>query len=104
MSDPIFGIPIDFILFGLTLLGVAVFHHSTLAVALIVAVRREDIRAMPCAAFLLTLAIVSNHFTAMGAVEIVPDSTRVMSASSLASEASVEEIVPNSSARFCSYS
>ncbi|QPF87827.1 citrate transporter [Bradyrhizobium genosp. L] len=28
------GIPLDFILFGLTLLGVAVFHHHTLAVAL----------------------------------------------------------------------
>jgi len=30
----VFGIPIDFILFGLTLLGVAVFHHYTLQVAL----------------------------------------------------------------------
>jgi len=30
----LFGIPIDFILFGLTLLGVAVFHHKTLEVAL----------------------------------------------------------------------
>lgn len=29
----IFGIPVDFILFGLTLLGVAVFHHHTLRVA-----------------------------------------------------------------------
>jgi hypothetical protein len=29
-----FGIPVDFILFGLTLLGVPVFHHHTLAVAL----------------------------------------------------------------------
>jgi Na+/H+ antiporter NhaD/arsenite permease-like protein len=28
------GIPVDFILFGLTLLGVAVFHHATLQVAL----------------------------------------------------------------------
>jgi Na+/H+ antiporter NhaD/arsenite permease-like protein len=28
------GIPVDFILFGLTLLGVAVFHHHTLKVAL----------------------------------------------------------------------
>jgi Na+/H+ antiporter NhaD/arsenite permease-like protein len=36
LIDPIlvFGIPIDFILFGLTLLGVAVFHHHTLPVAL----------------------------------------------------------------------
>jgi Na+/H+ antiporter NhaD/arsenite permease-like protein len=30
----LFGIPVDFILFGLTLLGVAVFHHKTLEVAL----------------------------------------------------------------------
>jgi Na+/H+ antiporter NhaD/arsenite permease-like protein len=30
----LFGIPVDFILFGLTLLGVAVFHHHTLRVAL----------------------------------------------------------------------
>ena len=30
----VFGIPVDFILFGLTLLGVAVFHHKTLQVAL----------------------------------------------------------------------
>ncbi len=36
MIEPIllFGIPVDFILFGLTLLGVALFHHHTLAVAL----------------------------------------------------------------------
>jgi Na+/H+ antiporter NhaD/arsenite permease-like protein len=30
----IFGIPVDFILFGLTLIGVAIFHHRTLQVAL----------------------------------------------------------------------
>ena len=36
MVEPIIvlGIPVDFILFGLTLLGVALFHHHTLAVAL----------------------------------------------------------------------
>jgi Na+/H+ antiporter NhaD/arsenite permease-like protein len=35
-AEPIsvFGIPVDFILFGLTLLGVAIFHHKTLEVAL----------------------------------------------------------------------
>src|SRR5690242_2682765 len=34
--DPVmlFGIPVDFILFGLTLAGVALFHHHTLQVAL----------------------------------------------------------------------
>lgn len=31
----VFGIPLDFILFALTLLGVAMFHHHTLRVALI---------------------------------------------------------------------
>ena len=30
----VFGIPVDFILFALTLLGVALFHHHTLYVAL----------------------------------------------------------------------
>ena len=30
----LFGIPVDFILFALTLLGVAVFHHHTLYVSL----------------------------------------------------------------------
>lgn len=36
MVEPILvlGIPIDFILFGLTLFGVALFHHHTLAIAL----------------------------------------------------------------------
>jgi Na+/H+ antiporter NhaD/arsenite permease-like protein len=30
----LFGVPVDFFLFGLTLLGVAIFHHKTLQVAL----------------------------------------------------------------------
>jgi Na+/H+ antiporter NhaD/arsenite permease-like protein len=36
IAEPLylFGIPVDFILFGLTLLGVALFHHQTLYVAL----------------------------------------------------------------------
>jgi Na+/H+ antiporter NhaD/arsenite permease-like protein len=33
-NPAVFGIPVDFILFALTLLGVALFHHHTLAVAL----------------------------------------------------------------------
>src|SRR5262245_58866251 len=35
-AEPLYllGIPVDFILFGATLLGVAVFHHRTLQVAL----------------------------------------------------------------------
>ena len=48
--------------------------------ALTVAVRRNEVRSMLLAALLLTLAIVSLHFTAMGAVVIVPDPTRVITA------------------------
>ena len=51
--------------------------------ALTLAVRRNDMRAMIIAAVLLTLAIVSHHFTAMGAVEIVPDPTRLITTFSL---------------------
>ena len=51
--------------------------------ALAVAVRRETTATTLGAAFLLTLAIASLHFTAMGAVEITPDPTRTLSASSL---------------------
>src|SRR5256884_2449475 len=52
-------------------------------VALEIAVRRNDLRGAYAAAALLTLAIVSHHFIAMGAVEIVPDPTRVINAFSL---------------------
>ena len=48
------------------------------AAALIVAMRQDDRRATIGAAVLLTLAIVSHHFTAMGAVQIVPDPTIVI--------------------------
>jgi methyl-accepting chemotaxis protein len=51
--------------------------------ALLVAAHRDTLRTMALAAVLLTLAIVSHHFTAMGAVEIVPDPTRVIAAFSL---------------------
>jgi hypothetical protein len=42
-AQPVYllGVPIDFILFGLTLLGVAVFHHKTL--------ESGDARALPAA-------------------------------------------------------
>jgi methyl-accepting chemotaxis protein len=46
--------------------------------ALTVATRKNDLRSTLLAALLLTLAIVSHHFTAMGAVEIVPDPSRIM--------------------------
>src|SRR6478609_10781923 len=44
--------------------------------ALVVAVRYKNSWGALLAAVLLTLAIVSHHFTAMGAVQIVPDPTR----------------------------
>src|SRR6266516_4834881 len=53
------------------------------AAALASAVRSDEIRTTLLAALLLTLAIVSHHFTAMGAVEILPDPTRVIDAFSL---------------------
>jgi NO-binding membrane sensor protein with MHYT domain len=51
--------------------------------ALVVAVRYENRRMLWLSALLLTLAIVSLHFTAMGAVIIVPDPTRAFAALSL---------------------
>jgi methyl-accepting chemotaxis protein len=51
--------------------------------ALAVAVRRQGRSTLYLASLLLTLAIVSHHFTAMGAVVIVPDPTRAFSELSL---------------------
>jgi diguanylate cyclase (GGDEF)-like protein/PAS domain S-box-containing protein len=51
--------------------------------ALAVAVRWESFRKTAAAALLLTFAILSHHFTAMGAVEIVPDPARLIDAFSL---------------------
>ncbi len=51
--------------------------------ALMVAARRGDMRGLVGAGALLTLAIVAMHFTAMGAVEIVPDLARVINPLSL---------------------
>ncbi len=53
------------------------------AVALTIALKRNDIRSSLVAALFLTLAIVSHHFTAMGAIEIVPDPARVIASLSL---------------------
>jgi diguanylate cyclase (GGDEF)-like protein/PAS domain S-box-containing protein len=53
------------------------------AVGLAVAMRRDDAWSNCLAAGLLTLAIVSHHFTAMGAVEVVADFTRVIDPFSL---------------------
>lgn len=51
--------------------------------ALAIAVRHQDRWMSLVAALLLTLAIVSHHFTAMGAVEIVPDPLQAPAALSL---------------------
>jgi methyl-accepting chemotaxis protein len=51
--------------------------------ALSVAVRWHGSRALLASALLLTLAIVSHHFTAMGAVDIVPDPALTFTALSL---------------------
>jgi diguanylate cyclase (GGDEF)-like protein/PAS domain S-box-containing protein len=59
-------------------LGVALGSAS-----LFVAARRDDWTNTLLAAVLLTLAIVSHHFTAMGAVVVMPDPTRFGGAHSL---------------------
>ena len=53
--------------------------------ALFAAARRDDFRRSLIAALLLTLAILSLHFTAMGAIEFVPDPTRSTSTLSISS-------------------
>jgi NO-binding membrane sensor protein with MHYT domain/methyl-accepting chemotaxis protein len=67
---------------GLVLMSVAMGMLLGMA-ALALAVRRRDTLATWESGVLLTLAIVSHHFTAMGAVEIVPDPTVVIDAFSL---------------------
>ncbi len=52
--------------------------------ALTIAERRHTMYGPFMAALLLTLSIVSHHFTAMGAVEIVPDPTRIINTFSIA--------------------
>jgi NO-binding membrane sensor protein with MHYT domain/methyl-accepting chemotaxis protein len=69
---------------GLDLVAVSILLGMVLGMAALwVAVRRSGPRYTLLAAVLLTLAIVSHHFTAMGAVEIIPDPTRVITAFSL---------------------
>ena len=51
--------------------------------SLMVAVPWQSVRAVWASALLLALAILSHHFTAMGAVEVVPDPTRTITELSL---------------------
>ena len=53
------------------------------AAGLSLAVRGDDVRTILGAAGAVTLAIVAHHFTAMGAVEVIPDPTRAIAALSL---------------------
>jgi len=54
-----------------------VFGSLFAAIALVVAARKDDRNHTLAATGLLTIAIVSHHFTAMGAVTLVPDPTLV---------------------------
>ena len=60
-----------------------IFGMALGALAMVVAIRSYRRRDAALAALLLPLAIVSHHFTAMGAVEIVPDPTRTIDALTL---------------------
>jgi hypothetical protein len=64
-DSAIFGIPIDFILFGLTLPGVAEFHWHTLRVAL-----AGLVTVVFC--LLLGLAVLSRHFEKSGVPLVLP--------------------------------
>jgi diguanylate cyclase (GGDEF)-like protein len=67
---------------GLVLASIAIGTVLGIA-ALAIAVRFTGKPGMLAAALVLTLAIVAHHFVAMGALEIVPDPTRVPDTSSL---------------------
>jgi methyl-accepting chemotaxis protein len=67
-----------------TLVAASILLGMLLGIAaLMLAARRTDWQGTASAALLLTLAIVSHHFTAMGAIAIVPDPTRVINVFSL---------------------
>ena len=69
---------------SLDLVAASILIGAVLAMAaLTVAVRPRTVFTTFGAAVLLTLAIALLHFTAMGAVEITPDPSRTLSASSL---------------------
>src|SRR5450432_3593467 len=67
------------------------------SLALVVAARREDLRHTLTSAFLLTIAIVSLHFTAMGAIVFIPDPAPITDPISL-SPASLSLVVAGAAA------
>ncbi len=67
------------------------------SLALVVAARRDDLRHTLTSAFLLTIAIVSLHFTAMGAIVFMPDPALITDPISL-SPASLSLVVAGAAA------
>jgi Na+/H+ antiporter NhaD/arsenite permease-like protein len=94
----VFGIPVDFILFALTLLGVALFHHHTLKVAVIGLLTitayklllgnfggitgvpglfhllsHEAVTLANLLGLLLGFALLADHFEKSGVPDVLPD-------------------------------
>jgi len=68
----------------LSLVAASIVFGMVLGTAsLMVAVRWQSVPFVWASALLLTLAIISHHFTAMGAVEVVPDPARTITELSL---------------------
>src|SRR5450432_881969 len=67
------------------------------SLALVVAARRDDLRHTLTSAFLLTIAIVSLHFTAMGAIVFIPGPALITDPISL-SPASLSLVVAGAAA------
>ena len=76
------------------LVAVSILLGMAFGAAALTLNQRRSVPAAFAAAILLTLAIVSHHFTAMGAVEIVPDPTRAV-AEYLLSPASLAWAIAN---------
>lgn len=86
----LFGVPVDFFLFVATLLGVALFHHRTMQVALtglilitgyklgftsfelVPHLAHEWVTVANLAALLLCFALLANHFERSNVPEILP--------------------------------
>lgn len=70
-----------------TLVAVSIVFGAMLgSVALVVGLRKHTIRYALAGALLMTLAIGSHHFIAMGAARIVPDASIVIPASAIPTE------------------
>jgi diguanylate cyclase (GGDEF)-like protein/PAS domain S-box-containing protein len=74
------------------------FGVAFAGLALIVAARRDDIVSTLTAAVLFAAAILSHHFTAMGAIVFTPDPTRVIDDGVLLSPTALSLIVAGAAA------